>query len=94
MCSPVSLVYQAIPQKLEGDTEKSEADGSRATFVHRVYDEMNLSTDSEFTYSTELEFLSSTDPSEEGLSGRECRRRTDPELIAPIPGPDSQLQKF
>ena len=38
-------------------------------------------------------FLSSTDPSGAGLSEREVRKRTDPELMAPIPGPDSQLQE-
>ena len=35
----------------------------------------------------------STDPSGKGLSERESRKRTDPELMAPIPGPDSQLQE-
>ena len=53
---------------------------------------MNLSTASELTSSSEFEFLSSTDPSEAGLSEREIRKRTDPELMAPIPGPESQLQ--
>ena len=43
--------------------------------------------------SSEFEFLSSTDPSEAGLSEHEIRKRTDPELMAPIPGPDSQLQE-
>ena len=37
--------------------------------------------------------MSSTDPSEEGLSERDIRKRTDPELTAPIPGPDFQLQE-
>ena len=36
----------------------------------------------------------SFDPCEEGLSEREIRKRTDPELMAPIPGPGSQLQVF
>ena len=54
---------------------------------------MNLSTASELTSSSEFEFLSSTDPSEAGLSKREVRKSTDPELMAPIPGPDSQLQE-
>ena len=43
--------------------------------------------------SSEFEFLSSTDPSEEGLSEREVRKRTDPDLLAPIPGPESQLEE-
>ena len=37
--------------------------------------------------------MSSTNPTEEGLSDREIRKRTDPELIAPIPGPVSQLKE-
>ena len=93
---PVSLVYQAVPQKLDATAEtdhKTEADNSRANFVYKVYSEMNLSTASELTSSSEFEFLSSTDPSEAGLSGREIRKRTDPDLLAPIPGPDSQLQE-
>ena len=93
---PVSLVYQAVPQKLDATAEtdhKTEADNSRASFVFKVYSEMNLSTASELTSSSEFEFLSSTDPSEAGLSEREIRKRTDPDLLAPIPGPDSQLQE-
>ena len=93
---PVSLVYQAVPQNLGSSTTNSKetnADNGRANFVYKVYSEMNLSTASELTSSSEFEFLSSTDPSETGLSEREIRKRTDPELMAPIPGPDSQLQE-
>ena len=54
---------------------------------------MNLSTASELTSSSEFEFLSSTDPSEEVLSEREIRKRTDPELMAPISEQDSQVQE-
>ena len=93
---PVTLVYRAVPQNLEPPTKASketEADDSRANFVYKVYSEMNLSTASELTSSSEFEFLSSKDPSEAGLSERENRKRTDPELMAPIPGPDSELQE-
>ena len=93
---PVSLVYQAIHQELDDiskTSKKTEADESRANFVHKIFTEMNLSTESELTYSSECEFLSSTDLSEAGLSEREIRNRTDPELMAPIPGPDSQLKE-
>ena len=85
-----------MPQKLDATAEtdhKTEADNNRANFVYKVYSEMNLSTASELTSSSEFEFLSSTDPSEAGLSEREIRKRTDPDLLAPIPGPDSQLQE-
>ena len=93
---PVSLVYQAVPQNLDSPTKTSKenkADNGRANFVYKVYSEMNLSTASELTSSSEFEFLSSTDPCEAGLSEREIRKRTDPELMAPLPGPDSQLQE-
>ena len=93
---PVSLVYQAVPQNLGCSTTTSKetnADNGCANFVCRVYSEINLSTASELTSSSEFQFLSSTDPSETGLSEREIRKRTDPELMAPIPGPDSQLQE-
>ena len=71
---PVSLVYQAVPQNLDSPTKTSKetkADNGRANFVYKVYSEMNLSTASELTSSSEFEFLSSTDPSEAGLSERE-----------------------
>ena len=93
---PVSLVYRAVPQNLDSPAKtdhETEADNGRATFVYKVYSEMNLSTASELNSSSEFEFLSSTDPSEAGLSEREVRKRTDPDLLAPIPGPDSQLQE-
>ena len=92
---PITVVYQAVPQCLDSPTTtrtKTDADDSRANFVHKIYSEVNLSTASELTSSSEFEFLSSTDPSEAGLSEREIRKRTDPELMAPIPGPESQLQ--
>ena len=54
---------------------------------------MDLNSHSKCSSSSEFEFLSSTDPSEEGLSEREIRKRTDPDLVAPIPGPESQLEE-
>ena len=70
-----------MPQELEDATktsEKTEADEGRANFVYKVNNEINLSTASNLTSSFEFEFLSSTDPSVEGLSEREIRKRTDP----------------
>ena len=55
---------------------------------------INLSTDSKLNSSSEFEFLSSTDPTEEGFSDREIRKRTYPELMAPIAGSESQLQEI
>ena len=43
----VSLVYQAVPQELDGIPETSKktgADEGRANFVYKIYNEMNLST--------------------------------------------------
>ena len=53
---------------------------------------MNYDTDWQLTFS-ESEFLSSTDPTEEGLSDLEIRKRTDPDLMAPVQGPESQLKE-
>ena len=54
---------------------------------------MNYDTDSQLTSSSEFALLSSTDPTEEGLSEREKRKRTDPEFMAPVQGPESQLKE-
>ena len=89
---PVSLVYQAIPQQTP-DNLKTEVNNDHLLFVIRVYEKMNYSIDSQFTSSSEFEFLSSTEPTEAGLSDREIRKRTDPELVAPIPGSESQLKE-
>ena len=63
---PVSLVYQAVPQR-EDQTKKTYLDNDHIEFVHKIYEDINLSTDSKLTASSEFEFLSSTDPTEEGL---------------------------
>ena len=90
---PVRLVYHAVPQcarahKEEGD-KKSKSPND---FVNRIYSENDLSSQSKFSSSSEFEFLSPTDPSGEGLSVREVSKRTDPDLLAPNPGPDFQLK--
>ena len=72
---------------------KTEVDEDHIVFVHKIFEEIKISTDSQLTSSSEFEILSSTDPTEEGLSDREIRKRTDPELMAPIPGAESQLQE-
>ena len=55
---PVSLVYQAIPQQTP-DNPKTEVNNDHLSFVNRVYEKMNHSTDSQLTSSSEFEFLSS-----------------------------------
>ena len=89
----VRLVYDAAPQcarahKEEGD-EKSKSPND---FVNRIYSEIDLRSQSKISSSSEFEFLSLTDPSEEGLSEHEVRKSTDPDQLAPIPGPESQLK--
>ena len=92
--APVRLVYHAVPQCALAHKGKSdEKSDSPNEFVNRVYSEMDLNSHSKCSSSSEFEFLSSTDPSEEGLSEREIRKRTDPDLLAPIPGPEFQLEE-
>ena len=91
---PVSLVYQAIPQRTTTQqAQRTEVDNDEFAFVIKVYEEMNYSTNLQLPSSSEFVFLSSTDPTEEGLSDRETRKRTDPELMAPVLGPESQLKE-
>ena len=92
--APVRLVYHAVPHcALAHKGESDEKSDSPNEFVNRVYSEMDLNSHSKCSSSSEFEFLSSTDPSEEGLSEREIRKRTNPDLLAPIPGPESQLEE-
>ena len=88
----VSMVYRATPQRVDYPKQKTEVDKNHIDLVHKVYEEINLSIDSQLTSSSEIEFLSSTVLTEEGLSDREKRKRTDPEVMALIPGPKSQLK--
>ena len=88
---PVSLVHQAIPQRTTTQqVQQTEVDKDQFAFGNTIYEEMNYNTDSQLTSSSEFEFLSSRDPTStaEGLSDREIRKRTDPELMAPIQGPE------
>ena len=92
--APLRLVYHAVPQcALAHKGESDEKSDSPNEFVNRVYSEKYLNSHSKCSSSSEFDFLSSTDPSEEGLSEREIRKRTDPDLLAPIPGPESQLEE-
>ena len=92
--APVRLVYHAVPQcALAHKGESDEKSDSPNEFVNRVYSEMDLNSHSKCSSSSEFEFLSPTDPSEEGLSEREIRKRADPDLLAPILGLESQLEE-
>ena len=91
---PVALVYRAIPQTPEEPKKLTTKTETENCYVYKVYEAINLETDSELSSSSEFESLSSTDPIEEGLSEHEKRKRVDLEMIAPIPGPESQLQEM
>ena len=91
---PVTLVYRAVPQNLEPSTtasKETEADDSRANFVYKIYSEMNLSTASELTSSSEFEICPQQIPVRPDV--RNAKFVNVPKLMAPIPGPDSQLQE-
>ena len=65
---PVTMVHKAIPQIVPG--QSSETLQSNANYVCKVYEQMNLDSSSEYSSSSEFEFLSSTEPSELGLFER------------------------
>ena len=86
---PVTMVHKAIPQIVP--EQITETQHSNANYVCKIYEQVNSS--SGYSSSSEFEFLSSTDPLEVGLSDREIMKRTDPALMAPIPGPEAQLDE-
>ena len=86
---PVMLVHKAIPQVA---SEQQTENQSTANFVCKVDGPMKLDTASDYSSSSEFEFLLSTDPSD-GLSEHEKRKRTGPALLAPIPDPEAQFDE-
>ena len=77
-----TFVFNSVPIQ-----DSREASKLSAEFVNQVHRDLDLDTSSEFS-SFAQNFLSSTEPSEMGLSENEKRKRTDPLLLKPIPGPD------
>ena len=59
-------------------------------FVNRIHENIDFDTSSEYS-SFAQNFLSSTEPSEIGLSESEKRKRTEPQLLKAIPGPNLSL---
>ena len=88
---PVTMVHKAIPQIVSG--QETETQQSDANFVYKVYDQMNLDTSSEYSSSSEFDFLSSTDPSELGLSEREIKKTHRPGANGSDPGPGSTTRR-
>ena len=96
----VILVRDAIPQSAyEHETSfppfvEHETDCTKhLDFVCKFYDETNIDTSSKYPSLSEFEFLSSTDPSVDGLSEHEVKKRTILNLMAPIPGHEAQLDE-
>ena len=77
-----NFVFNSVPIQ-----DSREASKLSAEFVNQVHRDLDLDTSSEFS-SFAQNFLSSTELSEMGLSENEKRKRTDPLLLKPIPGPD------
>ena len=74
---------------LNSDLMQTEGEASKlsAELVNQIHRNFDMDTSSEFS-SFAQNFLSSTKPSEAGLSDNEKRKRTDPQLLKAIPGPD------
>ena len=81
--TPVNFVFKAI------NRAKTETDQTvNVETVSRVYECGFSSTSTELSSLFHTEFPSSTEASEGPLSEAEVRKRTGPELLKPIPGPD------
>ena len=78
----ITFVLNSLPMQNRGDASKLSVD-----FVNQVQQDIDMDTSSEFTSFAQY-FLSSIEPSEVGLSESEKRKRTDPQLLKAIPGPD------
>ena len=77
-----TFVLNSVPLQNKGDDSKLSVE-----FVNQVHKDIDLDTSSEFS-SFAQNFLSSTGPSEVDWSESEKRKRTDPQLLKAIPGPD------
>ena len=77
-----NFVFNSVPIQ-----DSLEASKFSTEFVNQVHTDLDLNTSSEFS-SFAQNFLSSTEPSEIDLSENQKRKRTDPQLLKPIPGPD------
>ena len=77
-----NFVFNSVPIQNSREASKLSAE-----FVNQVHRDLDLDTSSEFSFFAQ-NFLSSTEPSEVDLSENEKRKRTDPQLLKAIPGPD------
>ena len=77
-----TFVLNSVLMQTEGEAPKLSAE-----YVNQVHRNFDMDTSSEFS-SFAQNFLSSTEPSEAGLSDNEKRKTTDTQLLKAIPGPD------
>ena len=77
-----TFVLNYVLMQTEGEASKLSAE-----YVNQILRNFDMDTSSEFS-SFAQNFLSSTEPSEAGLSDNEKPKRTDPQLLKAIPGPD------
>ena len=77
-----TFVLNSVLMQTEGEASKLSAE-----YVNQIHRNFVMDTSSEFS-SFAQNFSSSTEPSEAGLSDNEKRKRTDPQLLKAIPGPD------
>ena len=77
-----TFVLNSVPLQNKGDDSKLSVE-----FVNQVHKDIDMDTSSEYS-SFAQNFLSSTDPSEVDCSESEKPKRTDPQLLIAIPGPD------
>ena len=77
-----TFVLNSVLMQTEGEASKLSAE-----YVNQIHRNFDMNTSSEFS-SFAQNLLSSTEPSEAGLSDNEKRKRTDPQLLKAIPGPD------
>ena len=77
-----TFMLNPVPLQRVSETSKLTEE-----FVNRIHENVDLDTSSEYS-SFAQNFLSSTEPSEIDLSESEKRKRTDPQLLKAIPGPN------
>ena len=77
-----TFMLNPVPLKRVSETSKLTEE-----FVNRIHENDDLDTSSEYSSFAQI-FLSSTKPSEIDLSESEKRKRTDPQFLKAIPGPN------
>ena len=75
--APVRAAYHAVPQCDQAHKEERDKKlESPSELLIKIYYAIDLRSESKFSSSSDVEFLSSRDQSEKGLSEREIRKHT------------------